>query len=697
MPASTPKLTKEQERKIVEKALEQFKIASDAESFRDDHLDDKKFAAGDQWPDEIKRLRETDKRPTLTINRLKPQIKQVTNQQRAMRPSVQVNPVDSGADPDTAEVLQGVIRHIETSSDADDAYDQAGKDQVVMGRGFIRIVTEYESDKSLNQVIKFERVRRPETIYFAPCEKLDYSDARYAFELFDLSYDEYEERFPKATSAKGLWDMVSAGDCPPEWIRDDSIRVAKYWSVEVERKELQAGGKSRIVESRAIKCYMINAVEVLETYEWVGKYIPLIPVIGEEIVIEGKVDYRGMVRDAKDPQRMFNFWKSATTEMVALAPRAPFVAAEGQLEPYQKQWKQANTRNIPYLLYKATSLDGRLVPPPQRNVAEPPIQALMLSSQSAENDLRAATGFYDVGERETREQSGRAIMARQKQGELGNSDFLDGLARAIRHCGRILIDLIPKIYDVPRVIRIIGGDNQPKAVMVHAGGQVPPELPEGIKGAYDLSAGTYDVTVTVGPSFQSARQEFVETMAQMFAGNPQLWQVIGDLFFENTDIPNRKQIAERLRKLLPPQLQDKENQQDPAVLQAQLQQAGQQMQQMAAALQEAQQQLESKQLEVESNERIKQQELELKAQIETAKIELERMKAENEVQIAQIKLQADLQKQAIQAETARMQQDSEIQRDRERQTVDLEHQRESSADERMHAERMAAHKAQSAD
>jgi hypothetical protein len=673
---------------LIKEARDRFKVAADAESkLRKAQQDDKRFAAGDQWPDEIKRQREAEQRPCLTIDRLKPQIKQVTNQQRSMRPAIKVAPA-TGGDKDTAEVYRDLCRTIEYRSNADDAYDQAGRDQVIMGRGYIRIETDYLDDQSFNQEIKIKRVRKPESIYFDPAaEELDYADAMYAIEAFDLPLESYKARFPKSKVAgASLEELREMGDEAPGWISDERIRVIKYWHVETVRETLDppAGSsqKPRTVEKRKVRCELLNALEVLEPYEWPGKYIPIVPVIGEEIVIEGEVDYRGMVRGAKDPQRMTNYWKSAATEMVALAKSPPWIIAEGQIEGYQKRWEDANRKNYPFLVYKETTAAGRLVPPPQRNVTEPPIQAVAMMIQASENDTRAATGFYDVGERESREQSGRAILARQKQGELGNSDFLDGLARGIRHVGRILIDLIPHIYDVPRVMELRGiDDKSTREVLLHAGNEQAAQAElqrlqgEGrkIERAFDLGAGGYDVTVSAGPSYQTARQEFAEGFGDMVSRRPELMQIAGDLYFDSLDIPHATEIAERMRKMLPPQLQEQPGQEDiPPAVQAQMQQAQQQIELMGQALQEAQQKLESKQLEIESKERIAQAELELKARQAELEAEIARFKAQQDAAIAEMKLRADLFKAARAAEHDEQRQALELGRDRERQQSEIE-------------------------
>jgi hypothetical protein len=642
------KLTKGAEREILTRARKRFKAAVEAENkTRLSMLDDKKFLYIDHWPDKIRRAREADDRPCLQIDRLKPQIKQVTNQQRAMRPAVQVSPVDSGADPDVAEVLQGLIRHIEINSDADDAYDQAGRDQVETGLGWIRIRTEYCDDESGNQDVLIDRVRNPFSIYRDPsAQKRDCSDMKFAFEVSDLLPEEVEAQYGKKYAVSAA-EFSSIGDDAPNWMIGEKIRVAKYWEVTTARepKELE-GGKSITVERRTVRCYVLTGLSVIESYDWPGKYIPLVPVLGEETDIEGEVTLSGITRGAKDPQRMLDYWKSATTETVALAPLAPFIVAEGQIEQYEQQWKQANRRRLPYLTYKPKTIGGELAPPPQRQQAEPPIQAMMALTQAGENDLRAVTGFYDVAERESREQSGRAILARQKQGEHGNSDYLDGLARAIRHVGRILIDLIPKIYDVPRVVRVLGLDSKPKTVMVHADnapeadpttGQ--PMLPPGVEGAYDVSVGKYDVVVKAGTA-QTQREDFIEFMGQLFQAQPALFQAFGDLFFENLDEPHAKQMAERAKKMLPPILQD-DPQNNPAAMQAQMGQMQQQMQLMQQALQQAQQQIATKQAELDSRERIAAAEIQHKERLAALEADVARVKAANEAKIAEMKMQVE--------------------------------------------------------
>lgn len=623
-------------------ALKQFRISADAENtLRANQLEAKKFAGGEHWDPVIKARREADGDPCLTFDLLKPQIKQITNQQRAMRPAINVNPVDNGADPETAEVFQGVIRHIETDSDADDAYDQAGKDQTEIGRGWFKFRTEYcdpEDGETVDQKIVIDRVRNPFSIYRDPAAmKRDYSDGKFLFETSDWMPEDLRERY-KDAKFTSVDDFSGLGDDAAHWIQGERIRVALWWRVSTNRRLLQLGaGKTRPVTTRTVTCRVITGREVLETYEWAGKYIPYVPVIGEEIDLEGKVEYRGVVWGAMSPSRAFDYTKSKTIEVIALAPLAPYVAAEGQLEGHEAQWQQANRKKFPVLQYKPVGLGGDREPPPRRDYGEPPVQALNVESAEAQNLIRMATGFFNPLDR-PKEESGVALRERRQQGEHGNSDYLDGLARGIRFGGRILLDLIPKIYDVPRVMRIIGKTNQEKRVVVHAGnGEAAQDLQqEGIAGIYDLGAGVYDVTVTVG-STETARQEFVEQVGELFQAHPEVFQVIGDLYFEHMDMPGAKQIAERLKKTLPPNLQDQDPG-SPASAQAKASQLEQQIQQMQQALQEATQAVATDQAKQASALEIKRMDLEFQR---------EKLKAESETKITVAELGAKIERIAL--------------------------------------------------
>lgn len=645
-----PDSAEKSDEEILKEAHERFAVAEEAEKEeRDDALDDLEFAAGKQWPDEIMQSRQQDGRPCLTINRLPQHIKQVTNDQRQNRPSIKAHPVDDQADPETAKVIQGLIRHIEYNSSADAAYDTAFESAVRSGRGYWRVITQYLSPTSFDQEILIKRIRNRFSVFFDPYSKEpDGSDANFAFITEDISREEYARLYPDSQLAKsGDWE--SMGNAPDGWMDGKSARIAEYFYKDTQEVTLCQLSDGRVVlksdlasippavtpdgqvippqvvrERRTsvptIRWCKLNACEVLEKTDWPGSYIPIVPVYGDELDINGKRILKGIVRDAKDPQRMLNFWKSAETETIALAPKAPWLIEEGQIEGYERDWETANRRNHAYLKYKNVSVNGSPIPPPQRQSFEPAVQAITQAAMLAADDLKATTGIYDaaLGAR-SNESSGIAIHRRNVQAQTSNFHFVDNLTRSLKHTGRILLDLIPKIYDTARTARIIGEDGEQKVIKINEQFDQ-----DGKPALYDLSVGKYDITVDVGPSYASKRQEAAASMLDLSKAVPQLVQIAGDLMVKNMDWPGAKEIADRLKKTLPPGLADDpatQNQKLPPEAQAQMQQQGQLIEQLTAKLNEAQDQLQHKRLELESKERMKMAELETQTTIELAKLD----------------------------------------------------------------------------
>jgi hypothetical protein len=721
---------------LIARAHKQFTHVSSVESrMRSEMRDDMLFrGAENQWPLALKQLREANGRPCITINRIPQFIRQVVNRSRANKPSIQVNPVDSAADPDTAEILQAICRQTEVNSHADIAYETASDHQATMGRGYIRVTTDWDNDTGFEQTIKILGYDNPLSVYLDPAySEVTHTPANYGLEIEDVDREEYKARFNKTDADMiGLDAFRSVGDAPPQWVTEETIRIARYWYVTHEPYEIvqismpwlpdpenptaqpkpqiltvprdvlgkqldayradpngnpQATGipgvtvlQTRTVNRRKVKVCTINAVEILDGNEtktggrdWPGSRIPIVPVLGDVVNMDGRVDIRGMVRDGKDPARMYNYWVSAATETIALAPRAPYIGYAGQFKNFETRWEAANSRNFAYLEVNPVTVDGKAAPLPKRSVEEPAIQAIMIALRQADNDLKAVMGLFDpsLGEQGP-EESGKAILARQRQGEVANSNFADNLARAVRQVGEIIIDIAPKVYSVPTVLRILGEDGaEPYQAMVHAG--QPPDLPKGVvdldalakqrglKGIYDISVGRFDVTISVGPSYQSRRQEAVEAMVQVLNGNPTLMPVIGDIFFGAMDWPGAKGIAKRLARGVPPQFRDPDpgQQEVPPQAQQQLQQQGQQIQQLTQELQQLQLEKQTKAqelaakgqqaaAEIQSRERIAQQQMETQRQI----AELKAISDANN-QAAQVR--ADKQAMVLQAQLDAMQ------------------------------------------
>lgn len=647
--------------KILEEAKARFKIVEEAEhELRQDALDDEEFAAGDQWPDDIKADRDRDRRPCLTINKLPQHIKQITNDQRQNRPSIKVHAVDDKADVETAKIFSGLIRHIEYNSNADAAYDTAFEKAVRSGRGFFRVITDYVSPLSFDQEILIKRIKNPFSVFFDPFStEPDGSDANFAFITEDVSKDDFIKRYPKSKLASsGEWESV--GNSAPGWMGDKSARVAEYFYKDFKTETIvllsngEVGLKKDLVklppdvtivaeretQIPVIKWCKHTAFEILEKREWLGIYIPIIPVYGEELDIDGKRILKGIVRDAKDPQRMLNFWKSAETEAIALAPKTPFIAEEGQLEGYEADWQTANTRNHAFLKYRAKSIGGHPVPPPQRQAFEPAVQAITQAAMFAADDIKGSTGIHDstLGAR-SNETSGVAIQRRNNQAQTSNFHFVDNLTRSIRHLGRVIIDLIPKIYDTARAARIIGEEGEHEVIRINQEFEHKGKLV-----SYDLSKGKYDVTVDVGPSYASKRQEAVASMIEITRANPKVMDVAGDLMVKNMDWPGSQEVAERIKKTLPPGLADDPNKKSPLPpeAQAQMQQMGGMIEQLTAKLNELQSEKEQKLLELESKERIEMAKLETQAAIELAKLESKEAITQLNAQITDLQRRQDL-------------------------------------------------------
>lgn len=619
---------KQRTAEFLAKACERFKQAAEAESqIRRESLDDLRFSIGEQWPGLIKASRQLDKRPCLTINRLPQFFRQVTNEQRQARPAIQINPVGDGATIETAETLQGIVRHIERNSEAEIGYDHAFEMMVRIGFGYFRVVTDYVQDGSFEQEIQIKRIKNPFTVYFDPnCSDPDYSDAKWAFVIEDVPRETFKEQFPHSEAAT-LAEFASVGDRAPGWLSKETVRIAEYFYVTEERKTLYQLDDGRKVFSlpegamavsereqvvRRVNWAKITALDILDENIWPGRWIPIIPVLGDDMDVDGKRHLSGLVRNAKDAQRMSNYWKSAATEVIALAPRNPHVGVEGQFEGHEEKWREANVRNYAYLEYKAVSVSGQPAPRPQRQTFEPPIQAMVMMIRDADNDLKATTGIYDASLGESGpETSGKAILARQKQSDVANLNYSDNMARSIRFAGKIILDLIPKIYDVPRIQRIVNPDNSVKYVVIHRGAEQAQAaqgmLSDSVKRIFDIGVGRYDVTVSVGASYQSKRMEAATSMIEFIKAFPQSGAVIADLLAKNMDWPGSQQIADRLKKMLPPNLQEGEDGDPRMELQkakAQLQALSQQHELLTKALQESTEVIKTKKMELESKERI---------------------------------------------------------------------------------------------
>ena len=557
----------EKQEEIFKSAMKRFDNALSFEKEnRELAEEDHSFANGDgQWEDHIKELRIKQRRPYLTINRLPQYIAQVVGDARQNKPSVKVSPVDDDSDREMAELLEGIIRHIESDSSASVAYMTAFEHCCTGGFGHWRITTDYCHDQSFDQDIKIERIPNPFSVYWDTASvKVDKSDANWCFISEKIPTEEYKRRFPK----RDIEADFSSDDTlyRRNWFdaQDDHVRIAEYWVKEFTDKTIslmpdgsvidgkaEGAVKTRKVQEPKVVRYTLSGDGILtDKEEWSGQYIPVVSIYGPEELAGESIRYRSLIRHAKDSVRMYNFWQTAITEEIASHPRQPYIGTVKNFAGLEKQWADSNNTSRTFLTYNPDPSNPN---GPQRSQPAGINSAMIQQSMQSIDDIKSTIGMHDASMgAQGNETSGKAILARQREGDTGTFAWIDNLSRGIEQTGRILIDLIPKIYDGERVIRLLGEDESEKLAKLNEDA-----VNDGSEGwefykRNDMSVGKYDVRVAVGPSYNTKRQEAAESMMQFVSAMPQSAQVIGDLVAKNMDWPGADLIAERLKKMLPP-------------------------------------------------------------------------------------------------------------------------------------------------
>jgi hypothetical protein len=605
-------------------ALERFKVAKEAEAaYRENAAEDVEFYNGDQWPATVDR----DGRPKLTINTLPPFVKQVTNEQRKDRPQIKVVPFDSGSDVKTADMITGLIRHIQANSRTKAAFNTAYEQAVIKGRGYIRVDVDYLNEWAFDQDIFINRIKNAESVYFDPdCNELDYSDAEWAFVMYEMTREEYKSKYPDGSGAD--IDMAALSKVQADWFTSEKIMLAEYFSFErrtetllqlanglrclksqyqqildaapVGSGEMLAVVAERETEIKVLKWRLMNGVDFDDEKDMLGRFIPIIPVIGEEVNVNGDTNLKGIVRDAKDAQRQFNYWKSTAVEMLALAPKAPFIGYRGQFAGDAVKWKTLNQKAYPYIEVDPITKDGVLLPLPSRQVGDFfPAGAMQLAMASAD-DVKRTTGIWNAAlGMDGMEKSGKAILARQQEGDTATYNFVDNFAIALEQVGRVIVDLIPKVYTTEKVVRILGEDGVEDIVRLTKG----PGNPD--RKLFNLETGSYDVVVNVGPGFATRRQQAAESMTEFSRFYPQYAEPVMDLIAKNMDWPGADEFAKRFQAIIqqkfPGLIQMDGKQISPAQVAALVQQNNQLQQAMQQAAEELKSRREEQQVKLIMN------------------------------------------------------------------------------------------------
>jgi len=619
---------------IIDEAKEYLRFCSDADSNnRVEALNDLKFAGGDQWPVEIQNSRLLESRPYLTINKIDAYCRQIENQQRQQRPRMKAHGMNDESDEKIADIITGICRHIENQSDADSAYDHAFSFAVRMGWGYWRVIHDYPSPDSFDQEIYIKRIENAFMVYFDPnSNEPDGSDAEKCLITEVVSKETFRKMYPGADDGGGFTPR-GTGDSQSEWITKEDIRIAEYFYTEHTKVKLlllsdgttcykdekpketilQDAGiyvvSERETVRKQIKWVKLTGMQILEQRDWPGRFIPIVPVYGQQLIVDSKKKRFGLTRMAKDPQRMYNFWSTALTESVALAPKAKYLLAEGQDEGHEMEWNLANVKSMPVLRYKQTDSEGRMAPVPTRIQPEPPPAGMVTALQGLNSDLMAVIGIYDPSQLPNGNQSGKALNGMQQQTDMTNFHYYDNLTRSIRQTGRIILDLIPHIYDKQRIMRIIGADGKGELVTINEQGQDE----QGVdKVLNDVTVGQYDIVMETGPGYSSKRQEAVDSMMSLLQADPALMQTAGDLIFRNMDFPGADIVADRLAAANPlAQIDEKSN--IPPQVQMQLAQSQQTIQQL-------QQQIQQMTMDIQYGASVKEQQD--KAMLQKAQMEI---------------------------------------------------------------------------
>jgi len=671
---------------VIAEARKRWNRCADAEQAqRERTLLAKKFRAGDQWPSALKSAREgaasingappQPMRPCLVVDRLSQPVRQVSNTIKNADFGFDVMPNGQGADTETADIFKGYLRRVQNQSRGESPIEWAADGAIEGGIGWFRLRTEYvheswdgdpKDPEAFDQELRVERITNNLTVYCDPsANRPTRSDALFLFITEDMDRDEFKAKYPKA-DIRGLEEFMATGDMPG-WLDKDIIRIAEYWRVTYDEKtiyqledgtggegELPKGakGKTRKVRKPVVKGSKINAFEELEEWDWVGSRIPAIPILGEELNVDGTTVLRGIIEEGMDAQRMVNYTYSGAMELFALSPKSPVIAAAAQLDPYKDIWQTANIYNHAWLPYDPIALAGAQVPPPMRSPFDAPIQAAVELMRTSEEAIKAttSTGDASLGNSHPNERSGRALQSLQAASDLANSNYPDNVRRALIYAAELMVEIIPKITRPGQIIHIMGMDDEPEQVMVgkpfkkgpdgipqEAPPDVTPELAklkESLYSFYDPTAGKYAVTVTVGKASATRREEGAAALGELIPHlPPEMAAVATPDYVRQLSFPGAQKIAERLEKALPPQLQpqkDGDDQPDPEQLKQQLAQAQQQLQQAS---------------EMIKTDQVKQQGAMQVAQVKAQTDgQASQMDAQLKMAIAQLQAQTDLEK-----------------------------------------------------
>lgn len=529
---------------------------------REAALDDKKFAAGEQWDPIV--LQQRKGLPCLVINNIPQFTAQLVGDWRDDRKAIKVIP-SNDEDTDVASVRGDLIRAIEMQSRADRVYDSSFESLVQCGDGSLRVAVEYARNDVFDQDIFIRPIEDAlATVWDRFSVDPTGRDAKRVFVDDRLPKDEFKRKWPEIDPTDLISDTTIKDITIDGWMDSDSYRVTEYWRL-IERKRLMVlfeNGKTYQLDDSNMEALLLENGPPIKTrvawctyaqmhlvtgfavlagpFEYQLNRLPIVRMSGRIVNVGGRRVRYGLVRFMKDAVRLKNFWRSVAAEQLGYAPKAKWIAPESAVEGREETFRQAHLSRDPLLVYN----DGAESPPTL--IPPPPVEASLLNEAAVNTqDMKDVTGIHDasLGIR-SNEISGRAIQARKQQGDIASMSFFDNANAAILEAGDVINQLIPQIYDGTRVIRIIGEDETLKFQRIN-----DPMNPEAI----DLSVGLYDVALSTGTSYSTRRAEAAQAMMDAIQVWPDLMSIAGDLVAKAQDWPGAEKLAERLKKTVPPQ------------------------------------------------------------------------------------------------------------------------------------------------
>lgn len=676
-------MPKRNDEKLLERIRKNYDYAlAEWKDIREQARIDMRYLSGDPWDEKIKAKRQANGRQCVNFDELNQYVNQVINQQRQSQTAISIRPEGMGANDETAELHQGIIRDIEYNSKAQAAYITALEGAAQRGYGYARVGTTYVSDRGFEQAITIERIPNPDSVLPDPdFKEADGCDMKWCFVLDRMRYEDFKTQYPKAKYAS----FTSLGEGQEvaqarQWFFSNDLILAEYWEVEVtdrrllkfedgERPPLESddddtdqttgyaddygddanveddedegasylrvGDKrhklrdSREVKSVRVCQYITNGMEILEEHEVPGEYIPIAGCYGKEIyVAKGESDgakkvLMSLVRLARDPAMAYAYIRSQELEEAALTPRAPFIAYEGQIEGYEDDWAEVNEKAKAFLLVKekVDTGTGNLLEKPTRPNFQPNFQAYEIAAEACRRAIQAACGIMPLPTAAQRqnEKSGVALERVQTAEAIGSFHFVDNYKRFLEHVGRIVESWLPEYYDTAREVSLRKDDGTHQVVRINDPAYKDPI--SGVPKHYDVSQGKHKVTVTTGPSYQSQR-EAAEDFANLIAKSPAFPQVADLIVRLRKDQigPLADEIADRLT---PPQFAKQGSPQQAVAQLAQLQRQTMALNETLKLYEQKIQQLEfEKKANVVSNEyKLQADNLKMQVQLAIAQIE----------------------------------------------------------------------------